>query len=209
MSRPVHTSYKTWSQAILGVCTFFCVASKLSAQVAGDSARTSRNTFYVSAGGQGVLYSVNFDRAWYIGKSKMSVSIGGGYIPVIEPEASSSTLAPKISVPVQWNWFHGERSMMEHGLGLSMLSGWNAVGDADETGRAHSTSLTAFLKPIGYRYQANGNGIFIRAYALVAFKLIEFNPAWKELLATHPEYDYNIFPWVGLDIGYSFKSSKK
>lgn len=167
------------------------------------------NTLYLSAGGQGVLYSVNFDRAWYTGKSRMSVSIGGSYIPVIEPDNPSSTLVAKFSFPVQWNWFHGKRSTMEHGLGLSVLSGWNAVGDADGTDRAHSTSLTAFLKPIGYRYQPKGNGVFIRAYSLIAFKLVEFNPSWSRLLVSHPNYDYTIFPWFGLDVGYSFKVRKK
>lgn len=200
------TAYKVMS-VLLAV---LCVGQELSAQMAGDSAATRWNTIYLSAWGQGALYSLNYDHAWRTGANRMSISLGCAYFPETRPDQAASPSVDKYSLPVQWNFFHGKRNTMEHGLGLSLLNGWNAVGNGyDGTGRAHETSLDVFIEPIGYRLQPIDRGFFFRSYILVGYKLIEFNPAWKEHVTLYPEDDRSIYPWFGLDFGYSFKSNKK
>ncbi len=186
-----------------------CVSALLGTTVLGQETGidpwATSNTVYLSLYGQGMLYSVNFDRAWYTATNGMSVSIGMTYLPDIGSDSPTAPPAAKFSVPVQWNWFHGDRSTMERGLGLSLLSGWNSVGEGyDGTGPAHSTSLHAFIKPIGYRLQPKRSGFFLRAYPLVGFKLMEFNDAWRSYIDTNPSEEESIFPWFGLDLGYSF-----
>ncbi|MCW5900258.1 MAG: hypothetical protein KIT10_13405 [Flavobacteriales bacterium] len=197
------------------LCHFLCMLAQVVAQAPVDSAGTSRNTIYLSAWGHGGLYSVNYDRAWRVGRNRMSVSIGATYLPDIGPDEPSYPSVPKYSLPVQWNFFHGEGpSTMEHGLGLSLWSGWNAigpryVGTVHELGPVSSTALYAFVKPIGYRLQPKRHGFFLRAHVLLALKLAEFDPKWDRYSRDHPNREQKVLLLPGLDLGYSFKVRKR
>lgn len=185
--------------------TYLDVMARPPAQASMDSVGTARSTIYLSAWGHGFLYSVNFDRAWRVGNGRMSLSIGGAYLPDVGERRSSGPILRSYSLPVQWNYFHGKRSTMEHGCGLSLLSGWNAVsGTIDASGPVHSTALYAFIKPVAYRLQPMRRGLFLRVHVLVALKLIEFNEGWKRYVEKYPDRERQVFPWPGVDVGYSF-----
>ena len=187
------------------LCLSATLVSPLWGQETAIDPQATSNTVYLSLYGQGMLYSLNYDRSWFSAKNGMSISLGMTYLPDFGSDSPNAPQTAQFSVPAQWNWFHGNRSTMEHGLGLSLLSGWNAVGVGyDGTGPAQSTSLHAFIKPIGYRLQPKRSGFFLRAYPLVGFKLMEFNDAWRSYIDTYPSEEESIFPWFGLDLGYSF-----
>lgn len=191
-----------------------CMAPRLIAQTAMDSIGASRHTIYLSAWGHGGLYSVNYDRAWRIGANRMSISIGATYLPHIGKNDPDHDVAPKYSLPLQWNFFHGAQSTMEHGLGFSLWSGWNAVerhniGSDHDYGPVRSTALYAFIKPIGYRLQPKHRGFFLRAHALLAIKLHEFDAAWERYSRDHSNAEQKILLWPGLDLGYSFGRLRK
>jgi len=91
---------------------------------------------------------------------------------------------------------------MEHGAGLTYGSGWNAT---TAQGGIYSEALHLFLKPIGYRYQREPGGLFIRASALLAVKLVEFNEAWALNESSGGGSESNGI-WFGVDLGYTFKT---
>jgi hypothetical protein len=145
----------------------------------------------------------------------MSISIGATYLPGSGTEDASNPSVTKYSFPLQWNFFHGGgRSAMEHGLGLSLWSGWNSigrrfVGPGLEYGPASSTALYAFVKPVGYRLQPRHHGFFLRVYVLLALKLAEFDEEWERFSLDHPNREQKVLLLPGLDLGYTFKVRKK
>lgn len=158
---------------------------------------SSGSTAYVGILGNGWLYSVNYDRSWRMKEMGLSMSMGCAYLP----DFTRGPRAARFSLPVQINIFHGHNSSMEHGAGLTYGSGWNAI---NAQGGSRSEALHLFIKPTGYRYQRKTGGLFIRAYTLVAIKLVEFNDAWAlyEKGGGGPEPNG---VWFGVDLGYTFK----
>lgn len=204
----MRTPFLLWT--VLTLCASLCMAPWLAAQAVMDSVGTSRHTIYLSAWGHGGLYSVNYDRAWRVGRNRMSVSIGGTYLPDVGERRPNGLIRRSYSLPVQWNYFHGERSTMEHGFGLSLWSGWNAVRERlDGSGPAQSTALYAFIKPVGYRLQPRHRGFFLRAHALLAIKLVEFDARWENYSRDRPNAEQKVLLLPGLDLGYSFGRSRK
>lgn len=153
-------------QSLAAMVLFLHSASSWGQIDSGHVASTG-NTVYLGILGNGWLYSVNYDHSWRAGRTGLSLSIGGGYVP----DQPGGPDVSKYSVPVQFNIFHGRHSTMEHGTGLTYGSGWNAT---TAQGGSHSEELHLFLKPIGFRYQRGSGGVFIRASALIAIKLVEF-----------------------------------
>lgn len=200
-----------WLRTGLLLCISLCFMAQFVAQSSVDSVRNSRSTIFLSAWGQGGLYSVNYDRAWPVGRNRMSASIGAAYLPGSVTNDPSTPSAPKYSLPLQWNFFHGGgRSTMEHGLGLSLWSGWNSIGRhsvelGHEYGPASPTALYAFVKPVGYRLQPKHHGLFLRFHAMLALKLTEFDKEWERYSLDHPNKEQKVLLLPGLDLGYSFK----
>lgn len=197
------------------LCSCLWVLARLAAQVPEDSVRNSRSTIFLSAWGQGGLYSVNYDCAWLVGRNRMSVSIGAAFWPGSGSDDPSNPSVPKYSLPLQWNFFHGGgRSTMEHGLGLSLWSGWNSIGrhylgPGYDYGPASSTAFYAFVKPLGYRHQPKHHGFFLRVHFLLAMKLTEFDTEWERYSLDHPNREQKVLLLPGLDLGYTFKVRKR
>jgi hypothetical protein len=168
-----------------------------------DTAAYGRHTVFASALGNSAFYSLNYDRRWRTGRSMMSWSVGGSYLPDVGE--SGGPVAPKYSIPIQWNWFPGRKHHIELGAGVTLASGWYAQsGDPTIISRAAYVTL----KPVGYRFQAEPGRFFLRAYPLVFIKAIEFDPAWVELTNETGENKHPIFPWVGIDLGYTFRPKR-
>ena len=169
----------------------------LSSMVDGLDSNTGKNAIYIGLFGNGWLYSVNYDRSWKVKMLYLSMSMGCGYLPDYQggPQAS------KFSLPIQFNVFHGHNSFMEHGIGLTYGSGWNAT---TAEGGIQSNAIHLFLKPIGYRYQAETGGLFIRVNGLVPIKLVEFNDAWTSYDSDSNEPMVSGV-WFGVDVGYTFE----
>jgi hypothetical protein len=177
---------------------FFWLPVAMSAQSDTSHAAMTGNSVYMGFLGNGWLYSINYDRSWRTNSIGLSLSVGCAYLP----DDPGGPQAAKFSLPVQINIFHGHSSSMEHGAGLTYGSGWNAT---TAQGGIHSEALHLFLKPMGYRYQRETGGLFIRASALLAVKLVEFNEAWGLYESSGGGQEPNGL-WFGVDLGYTFKS---
>jgi hypothetical protein len=188
------------SVRILTAMVLFWLPAAMSGQSDTRKVASADNSVYLGFLGNGWLYSINYDRSWRLRKTGLSVSMGCAYLP----DVPGGPQVARFSLPVQINIFHGQKSSMEHGAGLTYGSGWNAT---TARGGSHSEALHLFLKPIGYRYQRNTGGFFLRASALLAIKLVEYNEAWAlyESGGGGPEPNG---VWFGVDLGYTFKRKR-
>lgn len=191
----------TRSVRLLLPILFCLVTDSAICQAPGDTLNHARTTVFVSALGNGGLYSVNWDRRWPVGTKKW-MSVSGGFTYFRYPGSDSPTNVSQISLPVQWNWFKGQVHHREHGAGLTFGRGW-FTGSTYFGERLVSNGIYLFAKPFGYRYQLDLGGFFFRAYALAWVRIIELNRRYVE------EYGFwetpPVFPWVGFDLGYTFR----
>lgn len=178
------------------------IATDGTCQSIPDSTAFAKNTIFASALGNGLLYSVNWDRCWHIHSTRW-ISLSGGL--TFLPGSDYPTNFSKISVPFQFNYFRGRDHHREHGFGLTYGRGWY-TGSTNFGEPLASQGIYLFIKPIGYRYQPIKGGFFFRLNLLAWSRVIEFNRKYVE------EYGYwetpPIFPWMGLDLGYTFRPRK-
>lgn len=172
-------------------------------QQKGDSLTYAQKAVFGSVLGNGLLYSFNWDQRWHLGGSRwMSLSAGVTF----RPGGEEPTNFPAFSLPLQWNWFRGFIHHREHGAGLTFGSGWY-TGTSVDNDPVASQGIYLFAKPIGYRYQRSENGLFLRFNLLAWARIVEFNDSYVDAYGyweTPP-----IFPWIGLDIGYSFGAKRE
>lgn len=161
------------------------------------------NTVYAEVGGNGTLYSVNFDQILLTGKNfKISSRVGMGL--------SSSIFSGDIDpiIPVEGNiWFGKSKHHFETGIGVVAAFGFEETlpitVQVTENGTKVSqyqpgkeyTSLYAFTR-FGYRYQNTNGGLFFRA---------GLNPtitAYAKSGGLNPKLEGNVA------IGYTFKTKK-
>lgn len=194
------------SKRCFSLLAFVCALPlSIMAQHQVDTNAFAQNTVFFSIGGNGVLYSLNYDRSWRTGGSKMSASLGFTYLP---DAGTVQHGAYSLSIPAQWNWYHGEKNHVEHGLGLSYLSGWNSSSEDYTDVVIRSQTLDLFIKPVGYRYQRPQGGFFFRFNILLKISLVELNPAWTEHIKDDASPPPQTLPWLGIDLGYSFRPKR-
>jgi hypothetical protein len=187
-----------------------------------DTTAYGRHTVFVSALGQGLVYSFNYDYRWRMGRGWMSLSAGFAFVN--EPgwhlyEEDQWTASIKrisypneringalYSIPIQWNWFFGRTHHREHGAGLTFGHAWWAEPGRDgysEQPDILSNALCISVKPIAYRFQKAYGGIYFRIYPMVHIKAAEFNADWRKHLKDINASEHPIIPSVGLDLGYT------
>ena len=173
-------------------------------QTAYDPDALAKNTIYIEAWGNGIYPSLNYDRCWRTGGTKMSMGFGFSYFPIDSDEPHPLLF----TVPVQWNWFHGGSSSVEHGAGLTYSNGTWYIRDG--TGTLFSQAIHLVIKPIGYRLQYEDGGFFLRGFVQAFVKLSEFNDVWKEYNEDQQKRtDPSISPWFGISLGYTFKHASR
>ncbi len=133
------------------------------------------NSVFLELGGNGVLYSLNYDRLL-----NKDFGLKAGVMFMAASEGSSAAAA--YAVPLTFNYFFGDySSRLELGAGASFIAA--AVGSE---GSSFNGSGTAVSFNIGYRYQPMDGGFLFRA---------TFSPFY---------INSNFIPWGGLSFGYSF-----
>jgi len=154
------------------------------AQESTPSSDFARNSIFLELGGNGLLYSLNYDHKFF---DHASARIGGMFLTVAADDPN--TLDGRVSVilvPILANYLVGNgSSRLEIGGGL-LLGGVNADASVeneaiDEIGGG--ATLTANL---GYRLQPRDGGFLFR---------IGFTPVFG------PGY---FLPWAGLSLGATF-----
>ena len=153
------------------------------AATAGSGAAQDRalpaapNAVYLELGGNGLLYSLNYDRlltprvaarVGFMGLGAATDSVSGGVI----------------AAPLMVSYLFGEgNSHFETGLGVML-----AAGAIDEVGELEDEGFSGAIgtATVGYRYQRPGGGFVFRA-------------------GVTPLFDTSgIAPWVGISLGYGF-----
>lgn len=138
---------------------------------------TAPNAFYLELFGNGLLYSLNYDRLF---TDQISGRVGIMFLGAAEGESAAGVMA----APIMANYLVGRgNSHFEAGVGVALVSGAisNVEGFEDE-----SFSGVAGTGTLGYRYQRPAGGFVFRA-GLTPF----FSTS-------------GIVPWFGLSLGYGF-----
>ncbi len=187
-------SIQSWVLVVL-----MCAIPRFSA-AQNDTLRPEQHTIYTGLLGNGLIYSLAYDLSWPVGRSRMSAGIGAGYLPDPGPKSEDSPAVSKFTLPVQWNWYHGQKGRLEHGVGLTYARGLSATPDI------HSDALWTAIKPIAYRSQRPQGGVFFRAQAYIVVKVAELNPEWRAHQDEAGLPTVVVRPFFGFDIGYTIKT---
>jgi hypothetical protein len=166
--------------SIIGLLAAFSVAAPVAGaqQIpAEEISPTARNAFYIELLGNGLLYSINYDRL-------LTDQISGRVGLMVIGAASDSSAAAVIAAPIMANYLFGRgNSHFETGIGVTLMSGAvDNVGEIDDEGFSGAVGTAT----LGYRYQRPGGGFVFRA-GLTPF----FGRG-------------GILPWFGLSFGYGF-----
>ena len=142
-----------------------------------ETAPTARNAFYIELLGNGLLYSVNYDRLF-------ADQISGRVGLMVIGAANDSSAAAVIAAPIMANYLFGRgNSHFEAGVGITLMTG--AVENVEEI-EDEGFSGAVGTATLGYRYQRPDGGFIFRA-GLTPF----FGRG-------------GIVPWFGLSFGYGF-----
>lgn len=152
-----------------------------------DDERTAHNVVFAELLGNGILYSVNYERLF--GDSNFSVRAGFSYMALGFSSGTTSASTSWIAIPLLANYYvGGARNKLHLGLGVTML----AV-TANASSGAVFGSVDGFAPCptaiIGYRYLPPDGGF--------AFS-VGFTPF------IFPSSDTRILPWGGTSFGGVF-----
>jgi hypothetical protein len=179
MSRPSRTA--ALALALAAALT----ARAASAQDAAPSPITARNAFYVELLGNGLIYSVNYDRRL---TGHVAGRVGVSFATAEDSEGDRATIG---LAPVMGSYLFGEgNSHFEAGLGMLLATA--SVDEIDPGGGedpfvgGDGGSTVFGTGVLGYRYQRPGGGFVFRAGLTPIFTTSDF------------------VPWFGVSFGYAF-----
>ena len=156
-----------------------------SRDLAAQNERTAHNTVFLELGGNGLIYSVSYER---ILPSDMSLRAGVGYLSMGASAGTASSNVTSLSIPVTASYLGiGGATKLELGGGVlfQRFSGATSTGFGDEIEAGVFVPLATFIT--GLRLAPPGGGFY--------FKLA-FTPIY------HP--DVGFFPWGSLAFGVGF-----
>ena len=159
-------------------------ASKASAAPA-PVGRTAFNTIYVELGGNGLWYSVNYERMM---QSHLAVRGGISYLSIGASSGTASASVSSIGFPLTASYLVGAgSSKLELGGGLLVekFSGSASSGFGEKAQAGVFYPMGTFV--LGYRYSPMGGGFNFK---------IAMTPVY------HP--DLGFFPWGGISFGVGF-----
>lgn len=145
------------------------------------------NLIFLELGGNGILYSINYDRALAGG---FTIRVGVGHLaeganPIATEQTELASLGA-VGLPVLLNYVRGTGShRLELGAGATVL--YTSARASTRYRAATPATITPLATAlIGYRYVPRGGGFTYRA---------GFTP----LISTA-----GVLPWGGLSVGYLF-----
>lgn len=149
-------------------------------------AQSGSNTIFLELGGNGLLYSINYERVL---PSDVSLRAGFSYMSVSASGGGASANVNWVTIPLTFSYLGigGGSAKLELGGGAAFtrISGASSTGFGDEIEAGVFVPLASFIA--GLRIAPPGGGF--------NFKLA-FTPFW------HPDTDF--FPWAGLAFGIGF-----
>jgi hypothetical protein len=183
-----------------------------------------RNSIYFEAFGQGLYNSLSFDRLFNTDK-KIKTSISAGLTIIPHPELFV------IATPVSYNYLFGQKNHhLELGLGITAMylrqgrirvsesvTDINGITQTNEFVGHKNNVYTYFTPKIGYRFQKNSGGLFLRLTLTPSIaginsiggtqggKLIKQDREIQYFKSAAFFESYKIFPWAGISIGCTLK----
>jgi hypothetical protein len=147
--------------------------------------RTAFNAIYVELGGNGLWYSMNYERL----VQDFSLRVGASFMSVSASAGTSSASVSSFGIPLTASYLGigGQNHKLEVGAGIlfERFSGQASSGFGQNATGGGFYPMATFV--FGYRYAPAGGGF--------NFKLA-FTPVY------HP--DLGTFPWGGMSFGYGF-----
>jgi len=173
----------------------------VSGQIKSDSIIQRRNTLYIEALGQTGWYSLGFDRLFRLNK-KVENSFSVGFAAV--PYRTGPQTARILSLPLSYNFIFGHKNHhLELGAGLTLQKEIFPYPPNNDV-----FYYSYFLPRIGYRLQLP-NGFFFRGTFMTFINLINHGYTGKNeqyyYFSNMNYIAYQVFPWIGINIGYTFK----
>lgn len=143
---------KIFTASLFTICFIF----NLSAQLPTKTERYKPNIIYPELGGNGLLYSLNYERIIkQVGSRFFSMRIGYGIIPTNHSGGVEQTL------PLELIWVDGIKHHLEYGIGFTTVLGYSSYS-------AHPVSIIPAPR-VGYRYQAPNSNLMVRAGVALLF----------------------------------------
>lgn len=173
-------------------CIFALLACAATAQDTGTSNEPKPNAIYVELFGNGILYSINYDRLLSTnGNLKISARVGFSYVDIDLFDEIKGTV-----IPIEFLGWMGNKRHLEFGVGLS--SQFVEVKDVSILGPTQQVTSNAYYLTgrVGYRRQKPDGGFVFRAGFVPMFLLSESNSD----ASSRSEF----VPWFGLSFGYAF-----
>lgn len=154
----------------------------IAAAPSTSAAQSAKNAVYLELAGNGVLYTLNYERAF---SESVSGRAGLFWMSVDAAGQNSSGSATLNLIPVTANYFVGTNHRLELGAGPLIV---RASAEASTAGfDAESSGLgVGGTATIGYRYQQPDGGFVFR---------IGLTPVFSSA---------GLLPWAGLSLGYAF-----
>ena len=143
---------------------------------------TAGNAVYVELLGNGLLWSISYDRLL---TPNVSARVGGGFTSATDADGDNLTLAI-VPVTASYLWGSGN-GRLETGLGVSLASASVSLNFTDEEVSTEGSDRTLLgTATVGYRYQRPDGGFVFRAGFTPVFSTDDF------------------LPWFGVSFGYAF-----
>ncbi|HEX9622145.1 MAG TPA: hypothetical protein VF989_18495 [Polyangiaceae bacterium] len=171
-----------------GIGALVCV---WSGAALAEEERTANNSIYIEGLGPGLLYSLNYDRAF----NDLAVRIGFGYLSLsasaVDENGVTTANASIITVPLTASYIGiGETHVFEVGGGVTLMhfgAGISAPGVDDSTA---SATVAVGTLIIGYRLQPKDGGF-------------NFRVGVSPLLGIGAD-SFGFLPWPYLSLGGTF-----
>lgn len=163
-------------------------------RVAGSEQRDANNSFFLEAGGPGLLYSVNYERVL---ENDFGLRVGFSYTSFSASAGSSSASASFMAIPVIASYL-GLREgnhILELGGGATAVY-FNGAGSSGVVAGSGSGLTALGTAMIGYRRQPVNGGFQFRVglEALVGKGLSFSNP---------DPNSFGVLPWMYMSLGFS------
>ena len=176
------------------LCFIFTFSLGYAQEVSEDTLQTARNSLYVELGGNGGLYTINYDRIlhrgeWFHTSARAGVYYnwwGGG----------------RLGIPLEVNGLFGRKEhFLEMGVSFVYSHGFEpVVHKADPAVPSsediyHNFADLRAIGRLGYRYQKPEGGLFFRA---------AYTPNTFVWSATPGGLFSGAWHWFGISVGKSF-----
>ncbi len=167
---------------ILLTAITFCVLHKAQAQQSVDSGIGRAQNVFVEVGGQGLLFTANYDTRFSNKRNGIGGRVGIGYISLDGDHITT--------VPIGLNYLLGKgKNFFEVGLGATLVNVGSRNSDFffTDSGGSNSASTVIGTMSFSYRLQPIDSGFSLRAGITPIFNSDGFIPYYG-----------------GLSLGYTF-----